>query len=48
MSLPDGPRTPPTLQLIQWIANPLSFMRNLVSGMATVSQCTLAIKCLAP
>ncbi|MGB7839216.1 MAG: cytochrome P450, partial [Terrimicrobiaceae bacterium] len=28
MSLPDGPRTPPTLQLIQWIANPLSFMRN--------------------
>jgi cytochrome P450 len=28
MSLPDGPRTPPTLQLIQWIASPLSFMRN--------------------
>jgi cytochrome P450 family 110 len=28
MSLPDGPRTPPTLQLIQWIANPLSFMRK--------------------
>ena len=31
MSLPDGPRTPPTLQLIQWIANPLSFMRNCSS-----------------
>jgi cytochrome P450 family 110 len=28
MSLPDGPQTPPTLQLIQWIANPFSFMRN--------------------
>jgi cytochrome P450 family 110 len=28
MSLPDGPRTPATLQLIQWIASPLWFMRN--------------------
>jgi cytochrome P450 family 110 len=28
MSLPDGPRTPATLQLIQWIARPLSFMRS--------------------
>ena len=28
MSLPDGPRTPPTLQVIQWLARPLSFMRS--------------------
>jgi cytochrome P450 family 110 len=28
MSLPDGPRTPATLQLIQWIVRPLSFMRS--------------------
>ncbi len=28
MSLPDGPRTPPILQVIQWLARPLSFMRN--------------------
>ena len=28
MSLPDGPRTPATLQLIQWIARPLAFMRS--------------------
>ncbi|HEY5706113.1 MAG TPA: cytochrome P450 [Terrimicrobiaceae bacterium] len=28
MSLPDGPKTPATLQLIQWIASPLSFMRG--------------------
>src|SRR4029077_17281432 len=28
MSLPDGHRTPPTLQVIQWLARPLSFMRN--------------------
>lgn len=28
MSLPNGPRTPATLQLIQWIASPLWFMRN--------------------
>ena len=28
MPLPDGPRTPPTLQVIQWLARPLSFMRS--------------------
>ena len=28
MSLPEGPRTPATIQLIQWIARPLSFMRS--------------------
>ena len=28
MSLPNGPRTPATLQLIQWIASPLWFMRS--------------------
>jgi cytochrome P450 family 110 len=28
MSLPEGPRTPATLQMIQWIARPLSFMRS--------------------
>jgi cytochrome P450 len=28
MSLPDGPRTPAALQLIQWIARPLSFLRR--------------------
>lgn len=28
IKLPDGPKTPPFLQLLQWIASPLEFMEN--------------------
>ncbi len=30
MKLPDGPKTPPWLQLIQWIADPLGYMETSV------------------
>jgi cytochrome P450 len=28
MKLPDGPKTPPLLQTLQWITNPLKFLEN--------------------
>ena len=28
MTLPDGPKTPSFIQMIQWITNPLEFMDN--------------------
>ena len=36
MKLPDGPKTPPWLQLIQWIADPLGYMETSVQGYGDV------------
>ena len=36
MKLPDGPKTPPWLQLIQWIADPLGYMETSFQGYGDV------------
>ncbi|MDJ0688742.1 MAG: cytochrome P450 [Xenococcaceae cyanobacterium MO_188.B32] len=36
MKLPDGPKTPPWLQLIQWIADPLDYMETSVQSYGDV------------
>jgi cytochrome P450 family 110 len=46
MSLPDGPRTPATLQLIQWIASPLSFMRSCSDRYGDCFTVYASLKCL--
>lgn len=30
VKLPSGPKTPPVVQMLQWMANPISFMENAV------------------